>query len=251
LNDFVLIIDKPEGPTSFDICRRVKEIFPAAKVGHAGSLDPFATGVLVIMVGRATKLSQALLTADKTYLGTMTLGSAMDTMDKTGQVMQTKPVPETLTFDTVNAGLKSFEGIWMQTPPMFSAKKIRGVRLYDLARESIHVRRSPIPVNIYETRLIRHSGAEVEFEVSCSKGTYIRGFADELARRLDTVGHLSTLRRLSCGFFTIEEAISLETLASDPEGCAFEGQKHLSRLIRFQRSVKLDEGDRQSFANTF
>src|SRR5687767_15104003 len=153
VQESVLVIDKPPGPSSFDVVRKVKPLVNGLKVGHAGSLDPFASGVLVLLIGRATKLSNALLNADKSYRAVVKLGESTDTMDCTGTVLETKPVPA-LTQAQVEACLKGFEGEWLQTPPMYSAKKIKGVRLYHLARQNISVRRLPIPVQLYRMELL-------------------------------------------------------------------------------------------------
>lgn len=234
--DAVLVIDKPKGPTSFDIVREVKRIYPDVKVGHAGSLDPFATGVLILLLGRATKHSDALLTADKSYRAELKLGQAMDAMDCTGNVIETKPVPEIET-QVLEECIKSFEGEWMQTPPMYSAKKFKGVRLYELARQNIKIRLEPQPVQLYKMNLIRWETPIVEFDVTCSKGTYIRSLADELARKLATVGHLVELRRTTCGMFGIEEAVGLEDLKADPARHLATGGSHFTRLLRGGKSL--------------
>ena len=234
--DAVLIVDKPKGPTSFDVVREVKRLLPGAKVGHAGSLDPFATGVLILLVGRATKHSDALLNADKEYRAQLKLGQATDAMDCTGQVIEEKPVPD-LSAERIAECVKGFEGEWMQTPPMFSAKKIKGVRLYELARQNIKIRLEPSPVQLHKMDLLRWESPLIEFDVSCSKGTYIRSLADEMARRLDTVWHLVELRRVSCGEFKLEEAVTLERLKADPEPHFEAGRRHFNRLLRGGRSL--------------
>src|SRR4051812_2619692 len=137
MRESLLIIDKTPGPSSFDIVREVKRLSAGEKVGHTGSLDPFASGVLVLLLGKATKLSNCLLNADKSYRALVKLGDSTDTMDRTGTTRETKPIPE-LTREKVDEVLKSFLGEWLQTPPMYSAKKIRGVRLYELARQQIN-----------------------------------------------------------------------------------------------------------------
>lgn len=245
----VLVIDKHAGPSSFDIVRGTKPFVPGLKIGHAGSLDPFATGVLVVLIGRATKLSNALLNADKQYYATMKLGDSTDTMDRTGTVVATKPVPE-LTEAEIKACLKGFEGVWEQTPPMYSAKKIRGVRLYELARNQIHVRRQPIPVQLHRVQLKKIQLPYIEFEVECSKGTYIRSLADEIGKRLGTVAHLAELRRLSCGDFTLSESVTMERLAQDPGGTLKSGYHNYVKLLRAEGLVRSANRSRQtSFAN--
>lgn len=231
MRESLLIIDKAVGPTSFDVVRTVKKILGADKVGHAGSLDPFATGALILLVGKATKLSNALLNADKRYRAVVKLGQATDTQDLTGEVNENKPVPE-LTESQVRECFEGFVGTWHQTPPMFSAKKMHGVRLYELARQNIKVRLQPIPVELYEMRLISMNLPEIEFEVHCSKGTYIRSLADDLARRLGTVGHLNALRRLSCGEFLLEDAVTVEKLSEAIPEWMDKGYRNYVRLLR-------------------
>lgn len=237
MKEALLVIDKTPGPTSFDVVRQVKRLVAGEKVGHTGSLDPFASGVLVLLLGRATKLSNVLLNADKSYYATVKLGEETDTMDRTGQVGRALPVPA-LTREDVEACLKSFVGEWHQTPPMFSAKKIHGVRLYELARQNISVRRQPIPVNLYEMKLVKFESPVIEFEVHCSKGTYIRSLAAEIGQRLGTVAHLAELRRLSCGDFRLEESITLERLKNELPACMETGYRNYVKLLRAEGIVR-------------
>jgi tRNA pseudouridine55 synthase len=231
MRESLLVIDKVPGPTSFDVVRTVKKLLGADKVGHAGSLDPFASGVLVLLIGKATKLSNALLNADKKYRAIVRLGEATDTMDLTGEVNERVAVPE-LTEEKVKEAFAGFEGTWEQTPPMYSAKKIHGVRLYELARQNIKVRRLPIPVQIYSMNLVAMRLPDIEFEVHVSKGTYIRSLADELARRLGTVGHLHELRRLSCGEFSLEESVPVDKLSEAVPQWMDTGYRNYVRLLR-------------------
>jgi len=232
MNEMVLVIDKEDGPTSFDVVRRVKNILGGdTKVGHAGSLDPFATGVLVVLTGKATKLSDALLTADKAYRATVQLGESTDTMDRTGKVEKTEPVPE-LTEEKVKQTLQGLQGEWMQTPPMYSAKKVHGVRLYELARQNIRVRRPPIAVQLHRMDYLAYANGVLEFEVTCSKGTYIRSLAEEIGVRLGTVGHLKELRRLSCGEFLLSDSVTLANLESDLHEWRNRGFANYKKLLR-------------------
>lgn len=231
MRESLLVIDKQPGPTSFDIVRSVKRLVGDAKVGHAGSLDPFASGVLVVMVGKATKLSHMLLNADKRYWAEVKLGQATDSMDVTGRTTDELAVPS-LSPDDVAEALKSFEGIWKQTPPMFSAKKIKGVRFYELARQSIKVRRAPSPVSLYEMKFLSYEAPLIRFEVLCSKGTYVRALADEIGRKLGTCAHLHGLKRLACGEFTIDESVSLERLMADTATWLDRGYQNYVRLLR-------------------
>ena len=231
MDEALLVIDKPVGPTSFDIVRKVKRLVPNVKVGHSGSLDPFASGALVLLLGRATKLSGLLLNADKVYHATMKLGVATDALDCTGKVVEEKSVP-VLDRETVEKTLLGFQGIWNQVPPMFSAKKIQGVRLYELARKQIAVPREPVPVDLHELKLLKFEGDVVEFYVHCSKGTYVRSLAAEYAERLGTVGHLTALRRLACGPYKLEEALTLEGFSSDVPTALANGYRQYVRLVR-------------------
>lgn len=236
-DEALFIVDKPEGPSSFDMVRRIKRLYPREKVGHAGSLDPFATGVLVVLLGRATKLSNALLNADKKYRAKIFLGKATDSMDCTGKVTEEVPVPE-LTAADVEAVLQGLEGEWMQTPPMFSAKKVNGVRLYELARQNIAIPREQNAVQLYSLKLISLNGNELVFEAHCSKGTYVRSLADEIARKLNTVGHLVELRRLACGPFEIEEAKTPDAIEKEPKEERIKGYDHFVRLLRSEAVLR-------------
>lgn len=227
----LFVVDKQPGPTSFDIVRQMKRVFPGAKIGHTGSLDPFASGVLVLLVGRATKLSNALLNADKRYRATVFLGSSTDSMDRTGKVTQTSEVPE-LTQEHIESVIKGFVGEWNQVPPMYSAKKVQGVRLYELARQNISVERQSVAVQLYEMKLVRWESPWLEFDVHCSKGTYVRSLAHELGARLGTEAHLHDLRRTTCGEFTLEDAVSLDALSKEKEKCVEQGFKNYLRLLR-------------------
>ena len=236
VSEAVLIVDKPVGPTSFDIVRDLKKIFPKEKIGHAGSLDPFATGVLILLLGKATKISNSLINSDKTYRATLTLGTETDSLDLTGNSIKTAPIPK-LTKEDVVACLKSFEGEWSQLPPMFSAKKVQGVRLYELARMNVSIPRDRVSVQLYRLDLIELGPSQIVFEVHCSKGTYIRSLGKEIAEKLGTVGHLTALRRLSCGPFLIEGSATVEQIQADPEGFRRRGHENFTRLLR---TVKQD-----------
>jgi len=231
VNEAVLIVDKPAGPTSFDVVRELKRLFPKEKVGHAGTLDPFATGVLVLLLGKATKLSDSLINSDKVYRATLALGSETDSFDLTGNLVKTASVPK-LSRDEVTSCLKSFEGQWEQLPPMFSAKKVKGVRLYDLARRNISIPRERVPVQLYRLELVHLEPTQLVFEVHCSKGTYIRSLGKEIAEKLGTVGHLTALRRLASGPFSIEEGSSLEEIKADPAGLRRRGYQNFMRFLQ-------------------
>lgn len=238
MKEMVLVVDKPDGPTSFDVVRRVKRLLPrGTKVGHGGSLDPFASGVLIVLVGRATKLSSALLNADKVYHATICLGEATDSMDRTGQVTETKAIPE-LDSAKIEALLRSLEGSWEQIPPMFSAKKHKGVRLYTLARQNVEVVREPILVKLHRLKLLSFDGKIIELEVHCSKGTYVRSLADDIGKRLGTVAHLKELRRTECGPYQLQESCQLDELEKNPDSYARSGFDQYVRLLRTEGVVR-------------
>ena len=205
----ILLVDKPSGITSHDVVNRVRRRLQMRRVGHAGTLDPTATGLLIILVGKATKVSQYLMSLDKIYEGTLKLGQSTETHDTEGEVVEDKVVPE-LSVEEVRAYFDEFVGDQYQIPPMFSAKKIGGVPLYKLARRGKVVER--------EARFIRVSSIElkgvdlplVDFRISCSKGTYVRTLVHDLGQRIGCGAHLVTLRRIAIERVHLEDAVSLE-----------------------------------------
>ena len=205
----VLLIDKPSGLTSHDVVDKVRRKLKMKRIGHAGTLDPLATGLLIILVGKATKLSQYLMSLDKVYEGTITLGVATNTYDAEGEVMTTIPVPE-LTMDTVSKTLESFMGDQYQTPPMFSAVKINGQPIYKLARKGQEVEREPRFIRISRFETTRFESPEIDFSLDCTKGTYVRTLASDIGEKLGCGAHLSGLRRTASDRFRIEDSITLE-----------------------------------------
>jgi len=206
----ILLIDKPKGITSHDIVDRVRRQLRMKRIGHAGTLDPMATGLVIILVGKATKASQFLMGLDKTYEGTILLGKSTNTHDADGQVTLERPVP-TLTEADVTALLKSFEGDQNQTPPMFSAKKKEGVPLYKLARKGKEVEREARVIHVSSFDLDEfHAPDKIDFTVSCTKGTYVRTLAHDLGEKLGCGAHLISLNRTDIEKFRIEDSISLE-----------------------------------------
>ena len=207
----VLLVDKPQGMTSHDIVARMRRVFRIKKIGHAGTLDPMATGLLLILVGRATKVSQFLMSMDKEYTGTVKLGEATDSQDADGEIVETKPVPE-LTQADVEKEMATFMGDQYQTPPMFSAKKVNGQKLYKLARQGKTIEREARVIHVSRYDILDFSLPEVSIIVGSSKGTYIRTLAHDLGERLGCGGHLCALRRTQVGKFRIEDANTLEEI---------------------------------------
>lgn len=204
----VLLLDKPSGMTSHDVVDRVRRKLRMKRIGHAGTLDPMATGLLIILVGKSTKLSQYLMGLDKVYEGTICFGTATTTHDAEGEVTETKPVPE-LDEAGVKAAMDKFLGDQYQTPPMFSAKKVGGVPLYKLARKGKEVEREARFIRISKFTLDRWEAPELDFTVACSKGTYVRTLAHDLGQAMDSCAHLQSLRRVEIERFQIEDSIEL------------------------------------------
>lgn len=207
----VLLIDKPTGMTSHDVVDRVRRVTRMKRIGHAGTLDPIATGLLIVLVGKATKLSQYLMSLDKEYEGTVTLGVTTNTQDIEGEVVSTRPVPP-LSEAEVNAALQGFVGDQYQMPPMFSAKKKDGVPLYKLARKGQDVEREPRFIRVSSFELLRFALPELDVRVRCSKGTYVRTLAHDLGEKLGCGAHLSALRRTATDRFTVAQAVPLAAL---------------------------------------
>ena len=210
----ILLVDKPQGITSHDVVDRVRRIYRMKKVGHAGTLDPMATGLMIILVGKATKVSQYMMSMDKEYTGTMKLGEETDSQDADGEVVVTKEVPE-LSKEQVSAEMKTFLGDQYQTPPMFSAKKVNGQPLYKLARKGKTIAREPRVINISKFEMTDFRLPEISFLVGCSKGAYIRTIAHDLGQKLGCGAHLNVLRRTAIGKFRIEKADTLEVLKEE------------------------------------
>jgi tRNA pseudouridine55 synthase len=207
----LLLIDKPEGMTSADVVRVVKRQL-RCKTGHLGTLDPFASGVLPVCIGDGTKIAQFLNTADKQYTGRIRLGQETDSGDLTGKVTLSAPVPELRAAPLAEVAQR-FLGESLQVPPMHSALKHHGVPLYELARRGVAVQRQARPVRIDALQLAGDQPGTVAFDVVCSKGTYVRVLAQDIAVALGSVGHLEVLRRVRFGNFHISQAISLDAVA--------------------------------------
>ena len=234
VNPGLLVINKPEGITSFGIVRQVKNIINAKKVGHCGTLDPLATGILLVLVGRATRLQSLFMDLSKTYNATFQLGVKTDTGDRSGQIINQSAVPK-ISQEELNKVLARFVGEIKQVPPMYSALKYGGKKLYELARKGIVVKREPRSVNIYGIECLSFSGDIINIRVKCSRGTYIRTLGEDIGDVLGCGATMNELCREAIGDFNISNAIDGAKLS------AF-SQKDLESLI-------INENDLQKFIN--
>ena len=217
--DGILIIDKPEGITSHDVVARCRRILRTKSIGHTGTLDPFATGVMVILVGRATRLARFLDRDAKEYEAIVRFGFETDTGDRTGAPGEISNFKFQITNEEIKEVLPAFRGEIWQTPPMYSAKKVDGKKLYELARQGIEIERKPVNIKIYELELIdsgtqdsRLKTQDSRLKVLCSAGTYIRVLAEDIGKKLNIGAHLAELRRTRAGKFDIEKSVTLEKL---------------------------------------
>ena len=211
----VLLVDKPKGMTSHDVVYRLRRKLQMKRIGHAGTLDPMATGLLIMLIGKATRISQYLISIDKIYEGEVTLGVTTNSQDAEGEVMETQPVPP-LTEEQVRETMKTFLGDQYQMPPMFSAIKIGGVPLYKLARKGEEVVREPRFIRVASLDLLSFSSPKLTFNMACTKGTYVRTIAHDLGNKLGCGGHLSALRRTGSGQFTIAQCTTLDDIEKMP-----------------------------------
>ena len=211
--DGAVLIDKPIGPTSHDVVDVIRRRFQLKKVGHCGTLDPNATGLLIIVMGRATRLSEKLMATDKVYEGVIKFGVSTDSYDAAGQTVSTSTVPP-LTLEQLNEVAGSFVGDLLQTPPMVSAVKKDGVPLYKLARKGIEVERKPRLVHIYNFCFSAYDAPLGTFRIACTKGTYVRTTAHELGQKIGCGAHLHALRRTVSGRFSVTDALPMQALAS-------------------------------------
>ena len=205
----IILIDKPLGWTSFKVVNKIRKTIGIKKVGHSGTLDPMATGLLIICTGKKTKELSNYLGLDKTYTGTITLGKTSPSMDKETEITETG-IDENINEESIKNAVKEFVGEIEQTPPMYSAIKVKGKRLYKLARNGVEIERPVRKVRINSFLIKNIKIPDVEFEVNCSKGTYIRVLANDLGKKLGCGGILSELRRTSIGEFRIEKALKVE-----------------------------------------
>jgi tRNA pseudouridine55 synthase len=207
----LLLLDKPAGPSSAQIVHKVKLLTGAKKVGHLGTLDPFASGLLLLGINEGTKIADIFLAAPKSYRAVMILGVETDSQDATGSVVQARSVPAVGSAE-LQCLQREFSGNLQQVPPMFSALKRDGVPLYKLARQGKEVPREPRWITIEKLRLKKLGSNEIEFEVTCSRGTYVRTLAADMGKRLGCGAHLKSLRRIACGHLTVDRATTLDAL---------------------------------------
>lgn len=212
----IIVMDKPADFTSFDVVAKLRGILHIKKIGHTGTLDPIATGVLVVCVGRATKLVSKLTAEEKIYEAGVLFGEKYDTGDITGKLMKNDSV--VITEDDFRIACQQFVGDIDQIPPMYSAKKVNGKKLYEYAREGIEVEREPERIHIYSIELLGFDFPHAQIRVHCSKGTYIRTLIEDISEAAGTVGTMESLRRTKNGDFSIEDAVTFEQLeaADDP-----------------------------------
>ncbi len=230
--DGVLVIDKPKGPTSFDVVRQVRTLLKVKKAGHTGTLDPMATGVLPICLGEATKVAGFITEGDKAYEATVRLGVETDTLDAEGKVMAEAPVPP-LTGALLESALAPFRGTFEQVPPMYSAVKVGGKRLYELARAGEEVERAGRQVTVYELTLRDFSSNTLRLSVRCSKGFFVRTLAYDIGRALGCGAHLEALRRTMSGPFTLAQSLPL----ADLPALAQEREPVVRRLLTMAQAL--------------
>ncbi len=231
----IVIMDKPEGVTSFKALGLIKKAYGTKRVGHTGTLDPDATGVLPVLVGNATRAAEMIVATDKEYVTKICLGVKTDTLDMSGKIIEERPV--NVTHEDIQKAVNSFVGDIEQIPPMYSAISIDGQRLHQLARQGIEVERKPRPVTVYEIEILDIDLPHITLRVSCSKGTYIRTLADDIGQSLGTLAAVETLRRTKTGIFTLENAHSPQEIAENPEGCILP----LDYAFMDYQAIQLDE----------
>lgn len=251
--DGIIIINKSKNCTSHDIVQKAKKIFHE-KVGHTGTLDPMATGVLPLLIGKGTLCSKYLVNHDKIYDVTLTLGVKTDTADSEGASIEKKEVSQTIfQKENIKEILKSFLGKQEQIPPMYSAIKVKGKKLYEYARKGQTVEIQPRQIEIYHMELqqIEEKQKQIQFRVACSKGTYIRSLCEDIAERLRTVGYMSGLNRMQVGDFKITDAVSMDELEKNIQDTKFV-ERHfitLEKLFQENGSIHLDDRKLQLFLN--
>lgn len=244
----IILIDKPKEYTSHDVVAVVKRI-SKEKVGHTGTLDPMATGVLPLLVGKATGISKYLINHDKIYIATLKLGKKTDTADSEGNVIEEKVIPE-LSNEMIIKVLGQMTGKQEQTPPMYSAIKINGKKLYEYARQGKTVEVAKRRIEIYEMKLLefKEEEAEITFEISCSKGTYIRTVCESIAEELNTVGYMQELRRIRVGKFDISKTVNIEDIKQN-ENLLREKMISIEELFKQKAEIDLTNQELELFLN--
>ena len=249
--DGIIVINKPIGCTSYNIVYRVKKIFKE-KVGHTGTLDPLATGVLPILIGKGTKLSNYLMEHDKEYIATLKLGKKTDTLDAEGEVIEEREVDDNIfNRDKIDEVLNKFIGKIEQIPPLYSAIKVNGKKLYEYARNGQNVEVKPRQVEIYKINLLNidKEQKEIKFKVNCSKGTYIRTLCLDIAEKLGSIGYMSSLQRTRVGRFKLEDAITIDELEKNEQNNEFLNKNLISIEDIFIDKEVINLDDTKSFLN--
>ncbi|MDQ1334134.1 MAG: tRNA pseudouridine synthase [Thermodesulfobacteriota bacterium] len=234
MTDGILLIDKCMGETSHDVVKKIRSAFQSenrVKVGHAGTLDPFATGLLIVLVGQGTKLSQFIMSGEKVYLATLELGVETDTLDLTGRVVATAAVPD-MGLEGVREKARQFTGTFLQVPPAYSAVRYKGKRAYQLARNGQHVELKAREITVYSLQVLSVDLPQIDMRIRCSSGTYIRSLASDLGKALGPGGHLRSLRRIKSGPFDVGEALS-----SAEMGCQVHGESLSERVIPMREAI--------------
>ena len=243
----LILINKPKKYTSHDVVNKVRKVLNIKKMGHTGTLDPNATGVLPILIGNATKISKYLIEHDKTYIATLKLGEKRDTGDSEGQVIEKDTDINNINSEQIENVLASFLGKQTQIPPMYSSIKVNGKKLYEYARNGETVEIPPREIEIYNIEFISFNGIdEIVFEVQCSKGTYIRTLCEDIAKKLGTVGYMKELQRTKVDEFGIEDSIDLDKLNED---LVREKIFTIEELFKNKEKIDLDENKLQLFLN--
>ena len=249
----ILIINKEKGCTSHDIVYKVKKIFNE-KVGHTGTLDPLAEGVLPILIGKGTLCSKYLINHDKKYVVNLALGQKTETADLEGKIIEEKKIPDkSLTQSKIEKVLKSFIGKQQQMPPIYSAIKVNGKKLYEYARKGQNVEIKPREIEIYDIKLMNIDAQkkQIQYEVFCGKGTYIRSLCEDIAEKLETVGYMESLKRIQVGDFKIEESSKIQELEENKEDTKYLESKIISveEIFKNKEKIKLDDKKMQLFLN--
>ena len=249
----ILIINKEKGCTSHDIVYKVKKIFNE-KVGHTGTLDPLAEGVLPILIGKGTLCSKYLINHDKKYIVNLALGQKTETADLEGKIIEEKNIPnKSLTQSKIEKVLKSFIGKQQQMPPIYSAIKVNGKKLYEYARKGQNVEIKPREIEIYDIKLMNIDAQkkQIQFEVFCGKGTYIRSLCEDITEKLETVGYMESLKRIQVGDFKIEESSKIQELEENKEDTKYLESKIISveEIFKNKEKIKLDDKKMQLFLN--